>query len=392
MTEPTRKSVAPGIAGTSTGTGAAGETALVPLPAREDAPARRARRWPWLVALVVILAGAGLAFMRGGGGGPAVPLEVLAPAPAERVLIVSGRTESALTADLTSPVAGTVSAVLADEGQRVAEGAELVSLDDGRARAALRQAVAALDAAILRRQQAEDDARRAEELGAVVPKVERDRAEKALAQARAEEERLSAAVEQARLALADYSIRAPFAGTVLSRAVDPGETVQPGRLLLRLADLDRLRVIVEVDEALAAAVRPGQRAVVELAGRDALLEGRVAWIAPEADAVTGTVPVRIAFENMPEGAQVGLTAVVNITVAQSAAALTVPRSALVEGPAVFVLRDGRAVKTPVEIIDWPAERVEITGGLAAGDTVILNPEGLADGQEVRAAPPPGGAG
>lgn len=276
MTEPTRKSVAPGIAGTSIGTGASGETALVPLPAHEDAPARRARRWPWLVALVVILAGAGLAFMRGGGGGPAVPVEVLAPAPAERVLIVSGRTESALSADLTSPVAGTVSAVLAEEGQRVAEGAELVRLNDGRARAALRQAVAALDAAILRRQQAEDDARRAEELGAVVPKVERDRAKKALAQARAEEERLAAAVEQARLALADYSIRAPFAGTVLSRAVDPGETVQPGQLLLRLADLDRLRVSVEVDEALAAAVRPGQRAVVELAGRDALLEGRVA--------------------------------------------------------------------------------------------------------------------
>ncbi|GGY37776.1 efflux RND transporter periplasmic adaptor subunit [Parvularcula lutaonensis] len=388
MTEPTRKSVAPGIVGT----GAAVKTAQVPLPEREDTPARRARRWPWLIGLVVILAGAGVAFMRSGGGGPAVPVEVLVPALAERVLIVSGRTESALTADLTSPVAGTVLAVLAEEGQKVAQSAELVRFDDGRPRAALRQAVAALDAAILRRQQAEDDARRAEELGAVLPKVERDRAEKALAQARAEEERLAATVEQARLALADYSIRAPFAGTVLSRAVDPGETVQPGRLLLRLADLGKLRVSVEVDEALAAAVSPGQRAVVELAGRDAPLRGRVAWVAPEADAVTGTVPVRIAFETMPEDAQVGLTAVVNITVAQSAAALTVPRSALVEGPAVFVLRDGRAVKTPVKIIDWPAERVEITGGLAAGDMVILNPEGLADGQEVRTAPMPGGAG
>jgi len=388
MTEPAEKSVAH----ETIGTGSERETALVPLSERQDATANRARRLPWLVGLALLLAGVAVALMRSGGGAPIVPVEILAHSPAERVLIVSGRTESALTADLTSSVAGTVLVVSAEEGQRVREGAELVRLDDGRARAVLRQAVAAFDAATLRRQQAEDDARRAEELGAVVPRVERDRAEKALAQARAEEERLAAAVEQARLALADYSIRAPFGGTVLNRAVDPGETVQPGRLLLRLADLDRLRVNVEVDEALAAAVRPGQRAVVELAGRAEPLEGRVAWVAPEADTVTGTVPVRVAFETMPEGAQVGLTAVVNIIVAQSPSALTVPRSALVDGPAVFVLRDGRAVKTPVEIIDWPAERVEITGGLAAGDTVILNPEGLVDGQEARAAPPPGGTG
>lgn len=369
------------------------QASLVPVAPVAPPRPRRRRRWLIGAALLVVAGLAGALLFHGGGTGPAVPVAQLSPAPVDRVLIVSGRTESDRTAELTAAVSGTVTQLRAEEGAQVVEGEELVLIDDSRAQAGLRQAMAALDAAILNRQQAEDDFARAQALGRSISQVERDRAAKGAEAAQLEVQRLSAAVDQARLALDDYRIKAPITGTVLERRVDPGEVVQPGQLLMRLADLSRLRVEVEVDESYAAALRTGQPAAVQFAGQDRVLNGRVGWIAPEVNTVTGAVPVRIFLDSLPAGAQVGLTAVVNIVVATREAGLTVPRQALVDAagsPAVFVLRDGQARLTPIGIVDWPSERVEVTHGLEPGDVVILAPDGLSDGQPVTATNPSAG--
>jgi hypothetical protein len=49
---------------------------------------------------------------------------------------------------------------------------------------------------------------------------------------------------------------------------------------------------------------------------------------------------------------------------------------------VYVIEAGRARRRVVEVIDWPAERIVVTAGLAEGDSVIADPTGLTDGQEI----------
>ena len=82
-------------------------------------------------------------------------------------------------------------------------------------------------------------------------------------------------------------------------------------------------------------------------------------------------------------APVGLTVTANILVDQQEA-MTVPRTAL-SGEAVFLLKGGRAVLSPLTVIEWPAARLIVTKGLAAGDQVIADSTGLTDGLAVTVA-------
>ena len=366
-----------------------GGNSLVPvaqaLPARATSRSTRSIR---LIAVAAsLIAAGGLWFTLGGGlGPPSVPIQTLVEGPVSRVLAVTGRTTAETEVSITAATSARVEAVLVSEGDQVAAEDLLVTLDDSRQQLVVRQAMSSLDAAILARQAAREDADRAVALGERISATARAEAERALQRAENEVERLTAALEQAQIGLSDFRIMAPIAGTILTRSVDAGDMVDPAQVLMRLADLDPIHVEVEVDETYAAVLRIGQRADLQLAGREDVLAGRVSFIADEVDSVTGGVRLKVTFDTPPE-APTGLTTVANIRVARVEDALTVPRNALLEGdegdPAVFVMQDGRALRTPIDIIDWPADRVQVTGGLAEGAAIILAPEGISDGDRVK---------
>lgn len=366
-----------------------GGNSLVPvaqaLPAR--ATSRSTRSIGLIAVAASLIAAGGLWFTLGGGlGPPSVPIQTLVEGPVSRVLAVTGRTAAETEVNITAATSARVEAVLVSEGDQVAAEDLLVTLDDSRQKLVVRQAMSLLDAAILARQAAREDADRAAALGERISATARAEAERALQRAENEVERLTAALEQAQIGLSDFRITAPIAGTILTRSVDAGDMVDPAQVLMRLADLDPIHVEVEVDETYAAVLRIGQRADLQLAGREDVLAGRVSFIADEVDPVTGGVRLKVAFDTPPE-APTGLTTVANIRVARVEDALTVPRSALLEGDeddsAVFVLQDGRALRTPIDIIDWPADRVQVTGGLVEGAAIILAPEGISDGDRVK---------
>ena len=366
-----------------------GGNSLVPvaqaLPAR--ATSRSTRSIGLIAVAASLIAAGGLWFTLGGGlGPPSVPIQTLVEGPVSRVLAVTGRTAAETEVNITAATSARVEAVLVSEGDQVAAEDLLVTLDDSRQKLVVRQAMSLLDAAILARQAAREDADRAAALGERISATARAEAERALQRAENEVERLTAALEQAQIGLSDFQITAPIAGTILTRSVDAGDMVDPAQVLMRLADLDPIHVEVEVDETYAAVLRIGQRADLQLAGREDVLAGRVSFIADEVDPVTGGVRLKVAFDTPPE-APTGLTTVANIRVARVEDALTVPRSALLEGDeddsAVFVLQDGRALRTPIDIIDWPADRVQVTGGLVEGAAIILAPEGISDGDRVK---------
>ena len=365
-----------------------GRNSLVPVArALPDRATSRSRRRIGLIAVAASLIAAGVLWLTLGIGlgPPSVPIETLNAGPVSRVLAVTGRTAAEAQVNITAAASARVEAVLVSEGDQVAAEDLLVTLDDSRQQLAVRQALSSLDAAILSRQAARADADRAAALGASIPAMAREDADRALQRAENEVERLTAALEQAQIGLSDFQITAPFEGTILTRSVDAGDMVDPAQVLMRLADLDPIHVEVEVDETYATVLRTGQSADMQLTGRQDVHAGQVAFIADEVDLVTSGVLLKVAFDT-PPNAPTGLTTVVNIRVARVADALTVPRTALLDGAengqAVFVLQDGRAVRTPIDIIDWPAERVQVTEGLGEGVTIILMPEGIADGDRV----------
>jgi hypothetical protein len=99
------------------------------------------------------------------------------------------------------------------------------------------------------------------------------------------------------------------------------------------------------------------------------------------DEATGGLAIKISFD-APVAAPVGLTVTTNIIVDQRDAALTVPRTALVNGDAVFVVADGVAQLHPVTVVEWPAARLIATAGLEEGNAVIVDATGISDGQPV----------
>ncbi len=350
------------------------------------APQRGIGRYGLAAGVALSIAVAGYIFLtRPWEGTPqAVTTETVVPGPITRVLAVNGRVVSKVAVNARSPVAGQAVEVLAEEGDRVSAGQLIVRLDASQPRAQAAQATAALNAAIVGLHQAQLNSDRAKALGQNVPLKTLEDAALSLTAAEHEVERASAAVDQAQSYLSQFDIRAPFSGTILTRQVQPGQTVDPQIPLFTLADLSRLVVRADIDELYSAQVGNGLRAVLQPAGGPAKLAGHITFAAPVVDAASGGRTVEISLDE-PMTLPVGLTVAVNVIVEELPSAISVPRGAIVDADgasAVFVVADGRAVRRLITVVDWPAARV-LARGLSAGEQIVVDPAGLTGGQLVR---------
>jgi RND family efflux transporter MFP subunit len=363
--------------------------AMRPQPAAPGPrPKRRVRIW----AVGGLLAGAaalGFLFRPWASGLVAVAVEIVAVGPATRVLAVNGRIAALHAVEVRALVGGTLAEVSAAEGDRVERDRHLVLIDAAAQQAMVRQAVAGFDAALVDEAQATDTFARTEALGGNVSRSALEAAARAVQSASQEVARTTALVDQVRLQLDSYTIRAPMTGTVLALNVERGQSIDPTTVLMTIADLDRLVVETDVDEAYATQIRADLPAVLQLAGETIPRDGRVTRVSQQVDAATGGLAVELGFDQ-PVHAPVGLTVTINIIVDSLDAAITTPRAALVStdaGDAVFVVTDGTARRHPVSVMDWPAARLIVTEGLTTGDVLILDATGILDGQAVRVAAP-----
>jgi len=213
-------------------------------------------------------------------------------------------------------------------------------------------------------------------------------ADAAVAQARAAVAQAEAALGAVEARLADLVVRAPAAGTIIVRAVEEGDTVQPGRTLLVLSRPGRTEIVAPVDEKNLALLVPGQKAVVSAdAYPDRTFPAGLTTLVPAVVAASGTVTAKFAVPDPPAYLLPEMTVSVEVEVARKAAALTLPLDAvrdLATAPWVLAVRDGRARRVPVVVGSRGAARVEIRSGLTAGDGVVSATEGkVADGDKVR---------
>jgi RND family efflux transporter MFP subunit len=262
----------------------------------------------------------------------------------------------------------------------VARGAPLLLIDDTQQRAAVAQAQSQVDAAATRLAQAQMDYERARALGDSIAQKSLDDARFAVEAAQNDSARAVASFEQAQSLLTEYTVRAPFAGTVLSRGADAGQVVSSSTSLFLFAELSTLHAEASVDELYASEIQRGLEVKARPAGHSATIDGEVLYVSPRVDASTGGRLVRMSLPGAGElGLPVGLTVLLNIVVEERTDAITIPRAALIAGdqPAVYVAEDGRAVRRPVQFIDWPSDRLILVSGLAAGDIVIADARAVA---------------
>src|SRR5690606_27331897 len=170
-------------------------------------------------------------------------------------LAVNGRIRPRLSVEVKAPVAGTLLELPYDVGDRVAAGATLARVDDGPQRAAIAEATAAVSAQEAVVAQARRQLARYEALGEFVSRRQLEEARLAVEEGVRELQRRRASRVQAQEVQQRAVVRAPFAGVILERPVDVGQTISPETIVYRLADLTAPEVTAEVDEIYAAELR-----------------------------------------------------------------------------------------------------------------------------------------
>lgn len=204
--------------------------------------------------------------------------------PIEREIVLNGRTEAARRVELRAETSGRVIALGAGRGARVLAGAALVTLDPRERRAVVAQA----EAALAMREIEHEAAARLGERGF--------QAETKVAEAKANLEAAKAALEQAQFALVHTRITAPFTGVLDQRLVEFGDFVDIGDVVGRVIELDPLVVSGEVAERDVHRVTPGMAGHARLVGGTEL-DGRVRYVAREADPATRTFRIELEVPN-----------------------------------------------------------------------------------------------
>ncbi len=339
-----------------------------------------------MAALALAIAGYWLFAPRG----QAVATLTVQKAPADRVLAVNGRIRPRLQVDIRPSLGGELVALPFDVGDRVAAGQVIAKIDDAPEQAAIVQAQASVATQQATLAQARRDLARFVALGQFSTKREVEQRRLTVLEGERELSRRQAAVVQASELRDRRVLRAPFAGVILERPVDPGQTVGLDSVIYRLADLSSPEISVEVDEVYAAEIRPGMDATMAMPGQRRPLKAKVLHIEPRVDPATGARAVRLGLTGGAVDAPSGLTVTVNLLIERRNDAISVPRSALISSGTTTKVRivgtDNVVTERRVTIIDWPADSVIVTQGLQPGTRILADPGSAAPGDRVRVSP------
>ena len=187
-----------------------------------------------------------------------------------------------------------------------------------------------------------------------------------------------AATAAAQARLQQTAVLAPADAQVLTRHVEPGQIVQPGKALMALALAGPTQLVAQVDERFLDQLQTGQGAMVvadAFAGQR--FGARVLSIAPSVDAQRGAIEVKFALEQQaPAFLREDMTLSVEVETGRRARALVLPLRALrtqasVESATVLVVDAGRAQERKVRLGLRSLSAAEVLEGLAEGDQVLL---------------------
>ena len=196
-----------------------------------------------------------------------------------------------------------------------------------------------------------------------------------------------AELDLARQQLADSALRAPFSGAIEERRVSPGDYVSAGTPALVLVRIRPLRLQLAIPERESAGIQIGQ--TVSLALDDGrTVSGRVARLAPAIATENRTLKLEAEIPNGDGSLRPGAFVRAEIVTRPSEPSILVPAQAIVSFAGVdkvLSVDRGKAVEKRVRLGRKSGDRIEIVEGIKAGDTVIVDPGNLTEGQAVEVA-------
>ena len=343
--------------------------------------------WPALLAGAAALAcngaggkaNAGAPAGHGGGGPPAMPVEVVVARTATVVdaILATGQIEAMQSVELRPDIEGRIAEILVREGASVTRGTPLFKVDDAELKAQVAQAEADRD---LARQSL---ARTRELLG-----------QKASSQSELERAEATARGTEAQLALLKVRldrtvVRAPFAGVAGERHVSLGDYVTTSTPLVTVQTVSPQRAAFQVPERYADQLKVGQQVtfrVAALTGRE--FAGRVDFVDPVVQLPGRTITVKAVGPNSGRELQAGMFIEVRLATAVRPKAVIIAEDAVlpIQGSSfVWVVQAGKATRRQVELGVRTPGLVEVRSGVDSGEQVVVGgQERLGEGAPVLA--------
>jgi HlyD family secretion protein len=414
---------------------------------RLDEPPARSRRGLWVtLAVLLVLASAGIFAWRSTAAMRALAVETIQPtverggraAAGTAVLTASGYIVARREAIVSSKIQGRLSELRVEEGSVVREGEILARLESTdllasveRAKAQVQQADAQVGSAQAQVRRAEADLAEARRQLGVAERLNTEKllavdsydaarsrvalAEAALGQANADAQRATAARTQAaaelnvaEAQLQNTVIKAPFAGTVVRKMAEVGESVAPippgvnistaSGAIVALADLATLEMEADVSESNVARLQEGQPAEVTVeAFPDKRYKSVLRQVIPTADRTKATVLTKVTLLEKDKDLKPEMSAKVTFLEAEPAGqpaaeatpatpVILVPPAAVVTrdgGQKVFEVVEGKAQMRSVTTGGTRRDLLIVTDGLVGSETLVVRPpESLADGTAV----------
>jgi HlyD family secretion protein len=414
--------------------------AVTPPKRGEILRAFAAHHWGKVLAVLIVLA-VGVVFGPRWLLGPQVPVETIAQRDFMQTVVASGRVETPHRVELGVQIAGTVLRVPVIEGQTVAAGTPLIELEASELQAAAAQATQAVQQARARLRQLREVQAPGAEQAVREAQANAQTAERALARSRelvaqgfigqaaldetqriarvaqahvtsAQEQLASArptgsdsALALATLAQAEAAadaaqarlryarISAPLAGTLITRNVEPGAAVQPGKVLMELSPAGPTQLVMQIDERNLRLLRLGQSALVSAdAHPEQRFAAELAYINPSIDAARGAVEVKLRVPAPPAYLAQDMTVSIDIEVAKRPQAVLVGLSSVHDAdaaqPWVLKIVGRHARRQAVQLGLRSNGLAEVLKGLQAGDQVVpASEKTVADGARIRAVAP-----
>lgn len=297
-------------------------------------------------------------------GGPKIMVETVRAATTtfHSTLNAVGTLLAEESAELRTEVPGQILGIHFEEGQRVEKGAKLFSIEATVLEADVNEARA-------NAQRSQSAYERAKQLYA----------KKLISAADYDAAKANNNVDTARLLSSEARliktvIRAPFGGFTGLRKINVGDYATVGQALIDLVRLDPLRVDFSVPETMLAKLRVGQAIAVSVAAYpEQIFGGTVIAIAPRADVAGHSIQVRASLPNADLLLRPGLFAEVEIALDSRPDAIVVPEQAIWpvgQDKTVFVVVDGKAVQTVVQLGERQPGLVEVISGIDVGDEIV----------------------
>lgn len=303
-----------------------------------------------------------------------------------RSLTLPGDVRPYQEAILYAKVAGYLKSIAVDTGDQVKEGQVLAEILAPEMLADLDKVKTEASVAALDYRRLRDAQKKAPDL--VMPRT--------VDTAQGEAEKARANLRRIETLLGYAKITAPFDGIVTRRWVDPGAFIPAATsssaarnaAVVTVMDFSRVRVEVAVPEPEVPHVRrdlPVEVTASEIQGRT--FSGTVTRFAYALDDATKTMPAEIEIANGDGGLRPGMMVSVRMAVERIPDALLLPAEALMtekDRSSVYVVQEGKAVRTPVETGFDDGVSVEIRKGIEAGASIVVaGQQGLSDGQAVK---------